>query len=69
MPGYAFTKSLKKIVFCPLELDTRWAVCTVNGMQAAVGLCGITSVRESHKRCLAQVVNVLGAFLLQDLFL
>lgn len=69
MPGYAFTKSLKKIVFFPLELDPRWAVCTVNGMQAAVGLCGITSARESYELCLAQVVNVLGAFLLQDVFL
>lgn len=62
MPGYAFTKSLKKILFCPSELYPRWAVCTVSGMQAAVGLCGIASVRESCELHLAQAVNVLGAF-------
>lgn len=63
MLGYAFTQSLKKKkIFCPLELYPRWAACTVNGIQTAVGLDGIASARESHELHLAQVVNVLGAF-------
>lgn len=35
-------KALEKIIFCPLELS-RWAVCTVNVMQVAAGLCGIAA--------------------------
>lgn len=62
VPGYAFTKSLRKILFCPLELYPSWAVCTVNGMQAAVGICRISSARESRELHLTQVVNVLGLF-------
>lgn len=44
-----FYSKLEKYNLLSFRTISRWAACTVNGMQAAVGLDGIASARESYE--------------------